>query len=60
MNKIIQGDKTIILISDQMSFVKQFCDEVIWLDGGKIKKQGSTKKIVGEYLKKNGGKSNDE
>lgn len=41
---------TIMLISHDASQVKQFCDEAIWLRGGKIVAQGAPDIVVGEYV----------
>ena len=43
-------DKTIILVSHNMSNIVQHCDRVIWLDHGKIRAQGDPETIVEQYL----------
>ena len=41
--------KTILLVSHDMSAITSFCDEVIYLDGGKVKAIGKPKEISQYY-----------
>lgn len=51
MKELISDDKrTVIIVSHSLNSLKELCDEVIWLDDGKIKKQGKPKEIINEYL----------
>ncbi|MBN1233328.1 MAG: ABC transporter ATP-binding protein [Candidatus Coatesbacteria bacterium] len=46
----IKGQKkTIILVSHHMDMVENLCERVIWLDQGKIKKDGPCRKVMREY-----------
>src|SRR5262245_2906207 len=42
--------KTILLVTHSLGMVERFCDEALWLDGGRIKGSGDPKRIVGAYL----------
>src|SRR5215468_2573362 len=42
--------KTILLVTHSLGLVERFCDEALWLDGGKLKGSGDPKRIVGAYL----------
>src|SRR3954470_12137324 len=42
--------KTILLVTHSLGMVERFCDEALWLDGGRIKGSGDPKRIVGMYL----------
>src|SRR5437773_11887411 len=42
--------KTILLVTHALGLVERFCDEALWLDGGRIKGLGDPKRIVGAYL----------
>src|SRR5579872_7330742 len=42
--------KTILLVTHSLGLVERFCDEALWLDGGRIKGSGDPKRIVGAYL----------
>jgi ABC-type polysaccharide/polyol phosphate transport system ATPase subunit len=42
--------KTILLVTHSLSLVERFCDEALWLDGGKVKGAGDPRRVVGAYL----------
>jgi len=42
--------KTILLVTHSLGLVERFCDETLWLDGGRIRGSGDPKRIVGAYL----------
>jgi ABC-type polysaccharide/polyol phosphate transport system ATPase subunit len=42
--------KTILLVTHSLGMVERFCDEALWLDGGRIKGSGDPKRIVGAYV----------
>jgi lipopolysaccharide transport system ATP-binding protein len=42
--------KTILLVTHSLGLVERFCDEALWLDGGKIRGAGDPKRVVGAYL----------
>ncbi len=42
--------KTIIFISHDLESVKSICDRVIWLDKGKIAKEGFPEEVISEYI----------
>src|SRR6187401_979308 len=42
--------KTILLVTHSLGLVERFCDEALWLDGGKVKGSGDPKRIVGAYV----------
>ena len=42
--------KTILLVTHSLGMVERFCDEALWLDGGRIKGSGDPKRIVGAYI----------
>ena len=44
------GGCTILLVSHDLELVKTFCDDAIWLDGGKIQANGPAQEIVAQYL----------
>ena len=41
--------KTILFVSHVMPVIQRFCDEVIWLDEGKIRSRGHANKVTKEY-----------
>src|SRR5678816_3940857 len=42
--------KTILLVTHSLGMVERFCDDALWLDGGRIKGSGDPKRIVGAYV----------
>src|SRR5215210_3862449 len=40
-------NKTILLVTHSLSMVERFCDEALWLDGGRLKGLGEPRRIVG-------------
>jgi len=43
------GGTTLILVSHSMQQIAEFCDRVIWLEGGQIKRDGPAQPVVKEY-----------
>ena len=47
----------VVFVSHELWMIEKFCDRVIWIEGGKIKKRGGSQEIVKEYevfMKNNG------
>jgi ABC-type polysaccharide/polyol phosphate transport system ATPase subunit len=42
--------KTILLVTHSLNLVERFCDEVLWLDAGKVRGEGDPRRIVSGYL----------
>jgi ABC-type polysaccharide/polyol phosphate transport system ATPase subunit len=42
--------KTIVLVTHTLDLVTRFCDEAVWLDGGKVRAHGDPKRVVDGYL----------
>src|SRR5437773_4411643 len=42
--------KTILLVTHSPAVVERFCDEALWLDGGRAMTHGDPKRVVGAYL----------
>lgn len=49
MSKIRKLDKAIVFVSHNLSAVKGLCDRVIWLDKGKIQKEGDPEDVISAY-----------
>ena len=50
MSARIDSDKTVVMVSHNEETIKQFCDRVIWLEAGEIKKIGDAESVVNAYL----------
>jgi len=42
--------RTILLVTHSLGLVERFCDEALWLDGGRMEGMGDPKRIVGAYI----------
>ena len=42
--------KTILLVTHSLGLVERFCDEAVWLDGGRKRAQGDPKRVTGAYV----------
>ena len=50
MKELISDDKrTVIIVSHSLGTIKELCDEVIWLNNGKIVEIGKSKEIIEKY-----------
>lgn len=43
------SEKTVIMTSQDASFLKRYCKTAIWLDEGHIRMAGRAKEVIGEY-----------
>ncbi|GLI56781.1 teichoic acid ABC transporter ATP-binding protein [Propionigenium maris DSM 9537] len=50
---LIHDERTVVMVSHNMGILERLCDEVIWLEKGKIKMQGEAKKVLEEYKLEN-------
>lgn len=48
--QLVMGGITTILVSHQMSAVKELCTRVVWLDRGEIVAEGDPEIVVNEYV----------
>src|ERR671912_246390 len=42
--------RTVLLVTHALDLVTRFCDEALWMDGGRMKVQGDPKRVVGAYV----------
>ena len=42
--------KTILLVTHSLGLVERFCDDALWLDGGRVKGTGDPRRVVGAYV----------
>lgn len=50
MDKFWDGNTTILVVSHDLEFVEESCDQAVWLDKGKIRFIGSASIAVEHYL----------
>lgn len=51
IEKFWNADATVLVVSHDLEFVKQSCQQAIWLDRGKVKLVGDANRVVEAYLK---------
>ena len=49
MMELMSGGTTVLFVSHSMDQIREMCNRVIWLDGGKIKMIGETKEVCDRY-----------
>jgi ABC-type polysaccharide/polyol phosphate transport system ATPase subunit len=42
--------KTVLLVTHSLNVVERFCDEALWIDGGRAQAHGDPKRVVDAYL----------
>ncbi len=50
IREIKDAGKTIILVSHSLQMVKDLCAQAVWLNGGVVRAQGDSVKVVDQYL----------
>ncbi len=53
-NKIkdfVKNGVAVLLVSHKLEMIEKHCDRVIWIDKGKIAKEGNSREVVRDYLK---------
>lgn len=51
LTELKNSGKTIVIVSHSLDAIKKLCNRAVWIYEGKIKMDGSTDKVVEEYLK---------
>ena len=54
LKELRDSDKTIVIVSHSLGPIQEICSRGIWIDEGKIQKDGKIKEVVEEYLAKRG------
>lgn len=49
MKELMSGGATVLFVSHDIEKIEEMCDEVVWLDHGKVVKIGPAKEICEEY-----------
>ena len=50
IDKFLNGETTVLVVSHDLGFIRSSCDKVLWLDRGQIKYIGSSPETVDRYL----------
>jgi ABC-2 type transport system ATP-binding protein len=51
LRELKKSDKTIVIVSHNLSAMKDLCDRAVWIYEGKIREDGNCAKVVNDYLK---------
>jgi ABC-type polysaccharide/polyol phosphate transport system ATPase subunit len=51
IKELVRNGASAILVSHELWMIEKYCDRVIWLDEGKVVKEGKIKDIIDEYKK---------
>jgi lipopolysaccharide transport system ATP-binding protein len=49
MSELTNGGSTVLFVSHDLSSVQKICDRTIWIDRGKIRKDGKTLEVIKAY-----------
>jgi ABC-type polysaccharide/polyol phosphate transport system ATPase subunit len=49
MQEVSQSGRTIVFVSHQMNQIRRLCERVVWIDGGQIREDGPTGKVISAY-----------
>lgn len=50
MEQLLEGSATVLIVSHDLEFIRQYCRRVIWLDRGRVKFAGEAEETVRLYL----------
>lgn len=50
MSNVAKEGRTVLFVSHNMSAVTQLCSRVLWIEGGKVREDGSPTDVVSNYL----------
>ena len=51
IKKMQESGTTVLFVSHSIEQVKKICNKIVWLDHGKVKMYGNTRKVCEEYEK---------
>lgn len=43
------ADTTLLLVSHSLDQIREYCDRVIWMDGGRLREDGPLEQVLGNY-----------
>lgn len=52
MKRLIKSDKTVVLVSHNLSTIRELCDRLIWMEDGVVKSQGDVESVLLRYVSK--------
>jgi ABC-type polysaccharide/polyol phosphate transport system ATPase subunit len=49
MEEVSQSGRTIVFVSHQMNQIRRLCERVLWIDAGRIRREGPAGQVVADY-----------
>jgi len=49
IKELVRAGATVVLVSHDLQMVEKHCNEIIWMEQGKIRESGKTKEVLGSY-----------
>jgi lipopolysaccharide transport system ATP-binding protein len=49
MKRLIKSDKTVVLVSHNLSTVRELCDRLVWIENGHVSQTSSTEEVLAHY-----------
>lgn len=53
MKRFIKSDKTVVLVSHNLSTVRELCDRLVWIENGRVKKVDTVENVLEQYAAHN-------
>ena len=50
VRRLVSEGRTLLFVSHSVDAMTKFCDRCIWLDGGRVRRDGPTEDVLSEYL----------
>ena len=50
MGEVAKGGRTVLFVSHNVAAIRKLCTRTVWLQGGKVKKEGDTTELTEAYL----------
>jgi lipopolysaccharide transport system ATP-binding protein len=60
MKDVSSEGRTVLFVSHNMVAVQNLCDRIIWIDQGRIARDGGVDEVIGEYMKKSFASSSEQ
>jgi lipopolysaccharide transport system ATP-binding protein len=51
MNDVARRGRTVLFVSHNMGAVTRLCSRAVWLDGGRVRSEGTAEQVIASYLR---------
>jgi lipopolysaccharide transport system ATP-binding protein len=49
MGDVAKAGRTVVLVSHQMNQIRRLCNRAVWMEGGRVRQDGNTSKVLAAY-----------